>query len=129
MRGQLSTNFRHDGNYKSLLHFFLTHLLMNWATRPDFIAYNCCFKKELGRRICRKLYKNLAVAWTVKNQGQLESLKKDFDLFIFDSFIPERSKYPLKNASSQNLFSNETASDGDLPDRNFSGRKKEKVGA
>ncbi len=129
MRGQLSTNFRHDGNYKSLLHFFLTHLLMNWATRPDFIAYNCCFKKEPGRRICRKLYKNLAVAWTVKNQGQLESLKKDFDLFIFDSFIPERSKYPLKNASSQNLFSNETASDGDLPDRNFSGRKKEKVGA
>ncbi|MDE5931166.1 MAG: glycerophosphodiester phosphodiesterase [Lachnospiraceae bacterium] len=91
MRGQLSTNFRHDGNYKSVLHFFLTHLLMNWATSPDFIAYNCQFKEEPGRRICRKLYKNLAVAWTVKNQKQLDSLEKDFDLFIFDSFIPEKS--------------------------------------
>lgn len=89
MRGQLSTNFRHDGNYKNVTYFFLTHLLTNCATRPDFIAYNCHFKTEPGRRICRKLFKNLAVAWTVKNQKQLESLKKDFDLFIFDSFIPK----------------------------------------
>lgn len=91
MRGQLSTNFRQDGNYKNILYFFLTHLLMNWVTRPDFIAYNCQFKEEPGRRICRKLYKNLAVAWTVKNQKQLDSLEKDFDLFIFDSFVPESS--------------------------------------
>ena len=97
MRGQLSTNFRRDGNYKSPLHFCLTHLLTNWATGPDFIAYNCMFKEEPGRRICRKLYKNLAVAWTVKNQKQLESLEKDFDLFIFDSFIPEDTKNSVKN--------------------------------
>lgn len=89
MRGQLSTNFRHDGNYKNVTYFFLTHLLTNCATRPDFIAYNCHFKTEPGRRICRHLYKNLAVAWTVKNQKQLESLKKDYDLFIFESFIPK----------------------------------------
>lgn len=129
MRGQLSTNFRYDGNYKSLLHFFLTHLLMNWATSPDFIAYNCRFKGEPGRRICRKLYKNLAVAWTVKDQKQLESLEKDFDLFIFDGFIPETSKKSLKNGSSRNPFSEEDFSDGNLSDRNFSDRKKEKVGA
>lgn len=89
MRGQLSTNFRHDGNYKNVTYFLLTHLLTNFATRPDFIAYNCHFKTEPGRRICRSLYKNLAVAWTVRNQKQLESLKKDFDLFIFESFIPK----------------------------------------
>lgn len=92
MRGQLSTNFRRDGNYKNMLYFVLTHLLTNWATSPDFIAYNCQFKEEPGRRICRKLYKNLAVAWTVRNQKQLESLKRDFDLFIFESFIPKDVK-------------------------------------
>lgn len=92
MRGQLSTNFRKDGGYKSVLYFFLTHLLTNWLTAPDFIAYNCLFKKEPGRRICRKLYKNLAVAWTVKSEEQLECLKKDFDWFIFDSFIPNNGK-------------------------------------
>lgn len=89
MRGQLSTNFRRDGNYKNVLHFFLSHLLMNWVSKPDFIAYNCLFKKEPARRICRKLYKNPAAAWTVRSQEQLESLRKDFDLFIFENFIPE----------------------------------------
>ena len=89
MRGQLSTNFRRDGNYKNALHFFLSHLLMNWVTKPDFIAYNCLFKYEPGRRICRRLYKNLAVAWTVRSQEQLESLRQDFDLFIFEGFIPK----------------------------------------
>lgn len=97
MRGQLSTNFRHDGNYKNVFYFFLTHLLTNWATSPDFIAYNCQFKEEPGRRICRKLYKSLSVAWTVKSQKQLESLKKDFDLFIFDSFVPKDTKTSDKN--------------------------------
>ncbi len=114
MRGQLSTNFRHDGNYKNVFHFFLTHLLMNWATSPDFIAYNCRFKEEPGRRICRKLYGNLAVAWTVKNQKQLESLEKDFDLFIFDSFIPEVPETNDGEFSSKKIFSDE---------------KKEKIGA
>ena len=89
MRGQLSTNFRKDGGYKNIFYLFLTHLLTNCLTAPDFIAYNCLFKEEPARRICRKLYKNLAVAWTVKSQDQLESLKKDFDLFIFESFIPK----------------------------------------
>lgn len=97
MRGQLSTNFRRDGEYKNIFYFLLTHLLTNCVTSPDFIAYNCNFKKEPGRRICRKLYRNLAVAWTVKDQKQLESLEKDFDLFIFDSFIPKDTKFSGKN--------------------------------
>ncbi|MBD5495876.1 MAG: glycerophosphodiester phosphodiesterase [Lachnospiraceae bacterium] len=92
MRGQLSTNFRLDGSYKNIFYFLLTHLLTNCITGPDFIAYNCQFKSEPGRRICRKLYRNLAVAWTVKSQKQLESLKEDFDLFIFDSFVPDNAK-------------------------------------
>ncbi|MCM1047669.1 MAG: glycerophosphodiester phosphodiesterase [Clostridiales bacterium] len=96
MRGQLSTNFRRDGGYRNVFYFLLTHLLTNCITRPDFIAYNCNFKRESGRRICRSLYKNLSVAWTVKSQNQLESLENDFDLFIFDSFIPENTKKGFK---------------------------------
>ena len=90
MRGQLSTNFRLDGNYKTPLYFFLTHLLTNFITSPDFVAYNCHFKNEPGRILCRKLFRNLSVAWTVRSQEEFESIKDDFDLFIFDSFIPNR---------------------------------------
>ncbi len=42
----------------------------------------------LSRRLCRKLYHNMAAAWTIKSQEQLEQARKHFDLFIFDSFVP-----------------------------------------
>lgn len=90
VRGQLSSNFGKEGEYRGILYFFLTHLLFNWITKPDFIAYNCLFYKEIGRRICRKLYRNMAVAWTVRSRKQLENMRDEFDLFIFDSFIPNQ---------------------------------------
>lgn len=92
VRGQLSTNFKKDGEYINIFYHVLTHLLLNWITKPDFIAYNCLYHKEIGRRICKRLYRNMAVAWTVKSQKQLDSLHKEYDLFIFDSFIPYQNK-------------------------------------
>lgn len=90
VRGQLSSNFGKEGEHTGVLYFFLTHLLFNWITKPDFIAYNCLFHKEIERRICRKLYRNMAAAWTIRSQKQLEEMQNEFDLFIFDSFIPNQ---------------------------------------
>lgn len=88
VRGQLASNFRIDGENHSILYFFLTHLLLNFLTGPDFIAYNHRFREEPGRRICRKLYCNPAVAWTVKSREELEEIKCAFDVFIFEGFMP-----------------------------------------
>ncbi len=88
MRGQLADGFIKTGEFKGLLYVFLQNLLLNGATKPDFIAYNHKYENNISRRLCRGLYKNLAVAWTIKNQEELEHAKKHFDLFIFDSFIP-----------------------------------------
>ena len=90
VRGQLSSDFGKEGERRGILYFLLTHLLFNWITKPDFIAYNCLFHKEIGRRICRKLYRNMAAAWTIRSQEQLEAMHDKFDLFIFDSFIPNQ---------------------------------------
>lgn len=90
LRGQLSDGFLKTGEFKGVLYFLLQNLLLNWMTRPDFIAYNHKYAANVSRRLCRKLYKNMAVAWTIKNQKELEEAKKEFDLFIFDSFIPEK---------------------------------------
>lgn len=90
MRGQLSDAFLQEEGMKGLLYFALEHMLLNFATKPDFIAYNHKYYWTLSRQICRKLYRNLAVAWTIRSQGELEARRKDFDLFIFDSFIPEK---------------------------------------
>lgn len=88
VRGQLSSNFRKDGEYWNVLYFAMTHLLFNFLTKPDFIAYNHKFSEEPGRRICRHLYRHPAAAWTVRSEKDLQALKGKYDVFIFDSFLP-----------------------------------------
>lgn len=89
IRGQLSTDFRREkieGN--RFQYFLLKHLLMNFLTKPDFIAYHHVYKTGLSFTICRKLYRVKTVAWTIQSQEELEKSRSYFDLFIFDKFIP-----------------------------------------
>lgn len=88
VRGQLATNFRKDGEFHNVFSFFMTHLLFNFLSKPDFIAYNHEFQGEPGRKICRKLYRKPAAAWTVRTNGELEKLRSEFDIFIFENFTP-----------------------------------------
>ena len=85
MRGQLSQDFSKT-NYKGIQYWLMTHLLTNFLTRPDFIAYKHEDAKKFSRRICRMLGA-LSVAWTIKSKEQYEKAKSHFDLVIFDSFI------------------------------------------
>lgn len=92
MRGQLSDAFRKNlgEEYRSLLYVALEYLWFNFLTKPDFIAYDHKFYKNRSRCICRYVYGCLSVAWTVKSREELKERKEDFDLFIFDSFTPEK---------------------------------------
>lgn len=90
LRGQLSEDFIKDGK-KGITMFLMTHLLLNFLVRPDFIAY--CHKdaNNFSRRVCKWLGA-LSVAWTIRSQEQYEKAKSHFDLFIFDSCILNDSK-------------------------------------
>ncbi len=89
VRGQLSDAFFKDAGFKkNILNFSLQNLLFNFWAKPDFVAYNHKHPNILSRKLCHSLYGNMAVAWTIKSQAELEKAKKHFDLFIFDSFIP-----------------------------------------
>lgn len=90
VRGQLSDNFikgKEKGN--PVILFFCQNLVFNFLTKPDFIAFNKKYTDMLSFRLVRKLYKVPTVAWTIKSKTELETAKKDFDIMIFDSFIPE----------------------------------------
>lgn len=91
VRGQLSDAFLKEGEYVGPLYFLLQNLLLNWLGKPDFVAYNCNYPRVMSRRLCRSLYHNTSVAWTVRSREQLAEAKKYFDIFIFDSFLPERT--------------------------------------
>ena len=87
VRGQLSQNFKNDKTYGgTLLGFALTNLLLNFLSRPDFIAYKHSDAGNFSRRLCAEMGA-LSVAWTIKSQEQYEKAKPYFELFIFDSFI------------------------------------------
>ena len=90
-RGQLSDAFHKDkpDEFKGPLYFVLTNLLFNFLTRPDFVAFNHKYASCLARTLCRCLYGNVAAAWTIKSEADLEKARKHFDIFIFDSFIPK----------------------------------------
>jgi glycerophosphoryl diester phosphodiesterase len=87
VRGQLSEDFTKQK--LNLPYFLLSHLIGNCYASPDFISYNCKHKNELSRNICRKLYKSLSIAWTVRSEDELERISRSFDLFIFEGFLPK----------------------------------------
>lgn len=89
MRGQLSDTFFSRGELKGALYMILENMLLNFLTKPDFIAYNHKEEKKLSRRLCRSLYRNTAVAWTIRSEEELISARRNFDMFIFDSFLPK----------------------------------------
>ena len=94
MRGQLSDGYMQDAQYRRLpglpLYFSCEYLLFNFLTQPDFIAYNDAYRNNLSRRLCRKLYRNPAVVWTIKSREQLRDAEDHFDVFIFEGFEPDR---------------------------------------
>ena len=88
VRGQLSTDFDKPGRKDPLPEKAVHYLLTNLLCRPDFIAYDHLHKHNISRLACQ-LFKPLNVTWTIKSQAQMDACKKDFDLFIFEGFIPK----------------------------------------
>lgn len=66
----------------------MQYLLTNFITRPNFIAYNHHNRHNLSRMLCHCLFKNPAVAWTIRSKEELEDNCKYFDYFVFEHFIP-----------------------------------------
>lgn len=92
VRGQLAESFLRHREFrgkKAPAMFLLQMLMGNFLTSPDFIAYNHEHEANLSRRLCHGLYRVSAAAWTIRSEEQLERARGHFDVFIFDSFLPE----------------------------------------
>lgn len=88
IRGQLSMYYwkeeKHNG---SLLMLCLTYLLSNFLTRPDFIAYDQEDVSNFSRKVTR-FFKAFQVGWTVPSAKRYEEVKDDFDIVIFENYLP-----------------------------------------
>lgn len=90
-RGQLSQSFmRHGdgGGHSKLTLFILDHLLMNFLTCPDFIAYRFCDRHNANLRWCRKVFRVQEINWTITTKEEMEDAERDGNLVIFERFDP-----------------------------------------
>ncbi len=88
LRGQLSSDFSQPGKRESLPQKLVHYLLTNVSCRPDFIAYDHKHRRNFSRLVCKAVFHPLNVAWVVRSQVELDACKKDYDLFIFEDFLP-----------------------------------------
>jgi glycerophosphoryl diester phosphodiesterase len=90
IRGQLSSDFNSDGDSgNKLLYFALKNLLLNFLSKPDFIAYSYKHKGVLSYVLCKRIYSPITIGWTIDSQEALYDCRNDFDIFIFEDFIPK----------------------------------------
>ncbi|MDO4334087.1 MAG: glycerophosphodiester phosphodiesterase family protein [Eubacteriales bacterium] len=87
-RGQLSTHFNVENHTLSVPQYLLGKMVLNFIGRPDFIAYNWRFRKDLSLFLCCKLFGSRSAGWVIRSDKELKTCRKYFDMYIFEDFIP-----------------------------------------
>lgn len=90
VRGQLAMDQRYTkkGKYTSWKQPVSAYLLLNFLSRPDFVAYGYKSDKNLSFRVLRSLFRPMLVAWTVRSKEDFDKLERTYDLQIFEAFEP-----------------------------------------
>lgn len=89
-RGQLSMNFEKDrAGLPFYKRFIVTNLLLNFLTRPDFIAYKFEDRHKLSPRLCQALWRAQPVSWTIRTKQDLLACEREGAIPIFERFDPE----------------------------------------
>ena len=89
IRGQLSMNFfRHPEGQPLPIQAALTCHLLNFLSRPDFIAYKFADRNRLGCFLCRKLWHIQGVSWTLRTPEDHAQARTEGWLSIFEGFRP-----------------------------------------
>lgn len=91
IRGQLAeNNFRVRNDMAGVLKFVLTHLLTNFLTTPDFIAYKFADRQNTPSTwLCRKLYRAQMVGWTIRTEQDYAQAQAEGWIPIFEGFRPD----------------------------------------
>jgi glycerophosphoryl diester phosphodiesterase len=90
-RGQLAQDFvKKSENLNIPLRLILSALLLNFLTKPDFVAYKFSDRKNIFNLICTKFWKIQPVYWTIENREEYEMAKAEGAISIFEGFLPDQ---------------------------------------
>ncbi len=91
VRGQLAHDFvkGKEATLSPLRRFVLKHMLLNFKTQPDFLAYSFHDRKNTWTiPLCRKIYKVREVNWTIRTKEDMEAVEALGNPVIFERFDP-----------------------------------------
>lgn len=88
IRGQLATNFIKSDN-KIIKKISVSNMIFDFLSKPDYIAYNYKEKENYVLKLIKKLTNTKIQVWAIKNQKDFDRDKDNYDIVLFDSFIPK----------------------------------------
>ena len=87
VRGQLSCDFFKEPKELNIFQrFFLTNMLFNFLTKPDFIAYKYEDRYSLAPGLCKKIWGSQMFWWVVRSQDVANELMEQDGMIIFEGF-------------------------------------------
>lgn len=95
VRGQLSfmPALKNKPISEKLRRIALGYLLVNFLSRPDFIAYGYKTDANISYRFISAVFRPLLVAWTVRGEEDYRELLGEYDIQIFEHFKAPRKLF------------------------------------
>lgn len=84
IRGQLSCRMKPEDGQTAPVRFLLSNLMLNFISRPDFIAYDFKSIDVMGYKLVKALFSPFRIAWTPRGPEEIEIAKKEFETIIFE---------------------------------------------
>ena len=90
IRGQLTENFFASPTSKLpwIIKFIMRHQILNFITKPDFVAYKYADRKTISNIICQKLWRTQGVSWTLQSQDEHDNAVSEGWIPIFENYLP-----------------------------------------
>lgn len=90
IRGQLTEDhFAYKNDLHPVVRFLLTHNLLNFLTKPDFVAYRFADRKcTITNAVWQKIWGVQSVSWTLRSKEEYDTAVREGSLPIFENFVP-----------------------------------------
>ena len=66
----------------------MTYQILNFLTRPDFVAYKFRDRKNFSNLFVEKLWRTPSVTWTLLTQEEFDTAVRENRIPIFEGFEP-----------------------------------------
>ena len=89
IRGQLAESFyRSKPKVVCAVSWMMACQILNFLTRPDFVAYRYEDRKGISNFLARKVWGMVGASWTIRTKEDLATAEKEGWIPIFENFIP-----------------------------------------